>query len=203
MKIIKLSKTGVTHFPIIKTLDINCIISKGRGYTQHRYTQTIKTPLKDDEEIVPKGTQFVQTACKVYNLSVSTINYYPEDALLVDNAKIEEGEVQCKNCLRALGLLEKLRTADDYLFALRCTISGEYKTPSKKLSPHLTEAKFFKKENNALSENSIQRYRTLSGALLNYGEYRKLSQEERKTCLITYIQDTKFEIVKVSLNIEK
>ena len=203
MKTIKLSKTGVNHFPVIRTLGINCVISEGNGYRQHSYKQNIKKPLDNNDRLVPKGTEFIQPACKVYDLSKNTIYYYPEDALLASETKTEEGEVECKNCLRALGLLEKLRTAADYLFALKCTISGEYKTPSSKLSPHITEAKFFKKERNALNENSIRVYRNLSGNTINYTEYYKLSKEEKQNYLRFFIQDSKFEVVKISLVIEK
>lgn len=114
---------------------------------------------------------------------------------------IYEGELVCKNCLKALGITAKPMISDGYLFALRCTLSGDFKQPNGNLTPHITDAKLFKKFKIAEGHNSIHVFRNMSGNIITYPEYHKLTKEERATYISTRIQNTKFEVVKIRLEI--
>jgi len=201
----KTSKNSVNHFPIVLTLSTNCLIDTGSGYSITSYRKELPSTLEPHQKVVSQGTEIVLAACKTHkrNLSNKYINWLPSDHFLTTDIEIKDGEVQCKNCLRALGLLENIQTSDGYLFALRCTLSGEYQRASGSLTPHLTDAKFYKTEKVALGKNSIMAYKSLSGNVLTYIEYRKLTEEARKEYMSIRMQNSKFEIIKVSLVIEK
>ena len=90
MKVFKMTKNGVTHFPVIRELAHNHVISYEKGYRHtHQIDESKISELSSSDTLLRQGTLFVDPACKIYNptanLSKQYINYVPSDyALLTD-----------------------------------------------------------------------------------------------------------------------
>ena len=208
MQIIKTSVNSVNHFPVIRTLTRQCLVSKYKNVgVEYRHShkpfkkEEIDTP--DFIKLIEAGTKLVLPACKIYNYETArtTTDYFSDDAFILDDIKIEEGEVTCKNCLKNMGLLEKIKYSDGYLYTLCCAFTGEYIRMNGKLTPHLADAKFYKTLANAEAANSVTAFKGISGNQLSFREYYKLTKEEQKEYLKIRIQDAKYKIVRIELKV--
>ena len=204
MKTIKISENGVTHFPIVLTLSTDYVLYSYNGYTASTSDVT-KVPHGGKViRNICKGSQIVKLACKApaYLQNKGSLRYACRNDVLLSEVIIEDGEVTCKNCLKVLGLVEKHSISDGYLYARVCAFSKEYKAPNGSLTPHLLDAKFYRREANALAANTAYMYQSLSGDVITRSDYAKLSIEDRNLYLVVRIQNTKYEIVKIKLSVE-